>query len=211
MIVTCNQCSHRSEINAELTKILVCQHCFHAYEISGNNLISGGQFPFVPEDMTPLKIGSAGVAETKPFVVSGRIRYEFGESYFNHWVLYFKDKTWMWLGEGYGIYTLFRPAGHFLEKSAIDKIEIGTSVRVSKNKAFITTLIEQSTGFTAEGELPFMLSQFSTFNLIEGSDSHNELVGFKIFSNGEVESYQGFFSDFDHFQFTNLRQLNGWI
>ena len=63
------------------------------------NLEAVGKVADLPEDPSPIQIGTEGVYRNKPFVVIGRILYEYEQGGWNEWHLMFSDSTSGWLSD----------------------------------------------------------------------------------------------------------------
>ena len=53
----------------------------------------------LPVDPSPIQIGTEGIYRNKPFVVIGRILYEYDQGGWNEWHLMFNDGTSGWLSD----------------------------------------------------------------------------------------------------------------
>ena len=61
------------------------------------NLEAVGKVADLPEDPSPIQIGTEGIYRNKPFVVIGRIVYEYEQGGWNEWHVMFSDSTSGWL------------------------------------------------------------------------------------------------------------------
>ena len=77
----------------------VCPYCRSILVRHDVNLEAVGNVADLPDDPSPIQIGTEGIYRNKPFVVIGRILYEYEQGRWNEWHLIFNDGTSGWLSD----------------------------------------------------------------------------------------------------------------
>src|SRR5687768_7196983 len=104
----CPVCSHLLPFSGDQTNIIICQSCQSTINRnSDGGLQNKPQFPIL-DKVEVIQPGTTGVWEKQAFTVLGRFRTWFEESVFNYWTLQFSNGEIVWLGEGYGIYSIVK-------------------------------------------------------------------------------------------------------
>jgi hypothetical protein len=191
---------------------IVCPKCLSVVKKDNSSVLHSLSDNKIPEDMSPLMIGTTGKWADKSFEIVGRIKYVSGSRYTNQWVLAWADGSVGWLGEGYGFYSM-------LKKDSLAKIpasfiqvkKAGQSFKSLENIVFYVDNIVSNNTFYCEGELPEEVLFSKEFISIESTNSKLEVALIDVYSKTEIHFYSGKIVDFQSMHFTNLRDLNGWI
>lgn len=209
MIINCPKCSVSIIFESDLSKSFSCTSCNTL--VKKDSLIHYDSFKSIQlrEDMSPIKIGTMGEFERKPFTIRGRVQYHFRSSYHNYWLGYFTNQTWFYLTEGYGTYTFTCPSNNTLKIKNQSELKPGKTIKISPYSIYVIDQITECTSMALEGEFPFNIEEFKPFFLLEASNDASEIQSFHLLP-GQQRAFQSKCLEFDDFNFTNLRNLNGW-
>lgn len=115
-------------------------------------LVVQGKVSAMARDLSPIQVGARGVDEGRAFEVIGGLRRKHDTARWNEWLLSYADGSHGWLGEGNGLWRIFRtsmpaPRVDIAQLSAGDALELG-------GKAWRVTERAQAVALAAEGALP---------------------------------------------------------
>src|SRR5919112_428063 len=94
----------------------VCQYCSSILLRHDIDLDKVGEVASIPEDASPIQLGTEGVYANTAFQVIGRILYEYEQGGWNEWHLIFNDGKSGWLSDAqleYAVSFLSTPAPDF--------------------------------------------------------------------------------------------------
>ena len=167
-----------------------------------------GEVADLPPDSSPLQIASEGVYKNKPFVVVGRIIYEYRQGGWNEWHVIFSDGVSGWVSEAqleYAISFLTPPPGPLPKSEMVfrqNKFQWnGTEYEVMS--------ITQARYKGVEGELPFEFwdKEEVTFVDLRTADGR---FGTIDYSGDEPLLFLGEAVEFEDLHLKNLREFEGW-
>jgi len=167
-----------------------------------------GEVADLPPDSSPLQIGSEGVYGGKPFVVVGRILYEYELGFWNEWHLIFNDGKSGWLSDAqldYDVSFLTPPPGELPANNALV-----TGNRFQWNGAEYEVASMTSARYKGvQGELPFEYWDKSDSLFV---DLRTAMGGFATIDYSETPPllFLGEAVDFDALRLKNLREFEGW-
>jgi hypothetical protein len=184
----------------------------------------------LPEDMSPLQIGTGGFYHTMRFTIIGRMKMSWENGLWNEWFLYMDNGRKGWLAEAQGSYAislewdaLYAPEQEALNKTitliqdaiakrSIIKNSINTvlgSYVTLGNHSFKIVDIKYATCIGSEGELPFSAPKGRntlSLDLLAGGD---EFACIEI-CEGKQRIYIGHYVQWDEMRCDNVRLLEGW-
>ncbi len=138
----------------------VCDYCRSAILRDGDTLRAAGKVATVPEDVSPLQLGTRGRFDGQAFELVGRVRWQWTDGGWNEWLALYDDGRHGWLGEAMGRFMLLGEAGQGGRQLAIvRKIAgggmpvVGESGSLAGTK-YVATDVRQVTCVASEGELP---------------------------------------------------------
>jgi hypothetical protein len=186
----------------------VCPYCRSILVRHDVNLEAVGTVADLPVDPSPIQIGTEGVYRGKPFVVIGRILYEYEQGRWNEWHLMFSDSTSGWLSDASLEYAVsFQkpvpsnvPPAHDLPR--------GWTQHVDNIKLEVTS-ITRAHYAGVEGELPFEYwgKQDVMFADMRSADSHFATIDY---SEQPPLLFVGEALEFEDLRLKNLKQIEGW-
>src|SRR5262245_47683528 len=132
----------------------VCPFCRSILVRHDLNLERVGRVADLPEDISPIQLGTEGFYGGKSFVAVGRIVYDYAEGSWNEWHLGFNDGSSGWLSDAQLEYAL----SHFVETkfplAQWNQVHRGQRFRWDDTLYEVTT-ITKARYRGVEGELPF--------------------------------------------------------
>ena len=184
-----------------------CEYCRSILVRHDVDLTRVGEVGDIPDDPSPLQIGTEGVYRGKSFQIIGRIVYEYENGNWNEWHLIFNDGVSGWLSDAMLEYAV---SFHFVPPqpppSAV--LQTGTPFHWN-NTTYILTSVTHAHYGGVQGELPFtywdksdvdfadLRTTDGRFATIDGSDTPPMV-------------FLGEFVDFASLKLTNLRPVEGW-
>lgn len=184
-----------------------CPYCTSILVRTDVDIQKVGEVSAYPADPSPIMIGTEGVYENKPFVVLGRICYEYSEGGWNEWHIVFNTGESAWLSDAQLQYaitkiTTWPPAFASLS------LDVGTVVDVSGTFYTVTT-VTRANYRAVEGELPFQFWDKTqcTFVDLRTPDARFMTVDF---TENPPLLFAGKTVSFDELKLKNLRQFEGW-
>lgn len=208
---SCQQCNGEIHIKSKNSISYVCPSCFSGYKLETGGMTKVHTTPSVPEDMTPLKIGTTGKYDSRNFEIIGRIRYQYDEGYLNQWNVLFDDGKSGYLGEAYGGFSVYEKMNYKFELNKISHVSIFKIIDFPEKKKFSVTAISNNTGYSCEGELYDSSIVPIGFVSIELSGAKMEMAMINVYAKQSYEVFLGKFFDFEELKFKNSRELNEWI
>ena len=182
----------------------VCAYCRSLLARTDASLQTVGKVAVVPEDFSPLQVGTRGEFEHRSFALIGRIRKVWSEGSWNEWCAQFGDGTLGWLAEAQGdlVMTFERPislAPQTLEPDSAVVLE-GQRFQVSDVKAVSCA--------GAEGELASYAPGAQTMTSI---DLRGPGLAFATIERSDkTRVFVGRFVQFEDCRFQHLRAMEGW-
>ncbi|MGH9660870.1 MAG: DUF4178 domain-containing protein [Bryobacteraceae bacterium] len=168
-----------------------------------------GEVADLPPDSSPIQIATEGVWRNKPFVVVGRILYEYAQGGWNEWHVIFNDSSSGWVSDAqleYAISFLTPVSGAL---PAPGEIQRGQAFQWN-NTSYQVTSITRAKYRGVEGELPFEywdkdevpFADLRTFDgnfaTLDYSDEAHPLL------------FAGHAVEFEELALKNLREFEGW-
>lgn len=207
--LSCPSCGAPLRFRTKTSLFVVCSYC-SSYVIRNDREIELiGKMAQLPEDLSPIQIGTSGRYDRTHFYVAGRIIYSWVDGVWNEWYLIFDDYKIAWLGEAQGEFMITYPleAGDLPSQS---DLSLGQNFEVL-GKNFKLKDIKEVSYLGSEGELPFKAESnyrstvydFSCDNLfltIEYPESHEEPF-----------AYYGKYVELEKLNLKNIRYLEGWV
>src|SRR5262249_41934818 len=88
----------------------VCEYSKSILVRTDVDITKVGQVADLPPDSSPIQINTEGVYRNKPFVVAGRIIYEYEQGGWNEWHIILGDGSSAWLSDAQNEYAVSFPA-----------------------------------------------------------------------------------------------------
>jgi len=186
----------------------VCPYCRSILVRHDVNLEAVGKVADLPEDPSPIQLGTEGIYRDKAFVAVGRILYAYDEGRWNEWHLLFNDGSSGWLSDAsleYAVSFL-----HQLPQGIPQPHELSREFRLNvDNIAFEVTTITRARYEGVEGELPFEYWD-KTDLMFADMRSANSRFATIDYSEDPPLLFLGEALDFEDLHFKNLKAIEGW-
>jgi hypothetical protein len=182
----------------------VCAYCRSLLVRSDVGVESIGKVAMVPDDVSPLRLGTSGLYEKRPFRLVGRIRKVWSQGSWSEWCALFGDGALGWLAEAQGdlVMTFERPIALQQQKIAPE------AVVVLEGERFQVSDIKQVVCSGAEGELS---SYSPNAKPMISVDLRGPGLAFATIERSDkVRIFVGRFVEFGECNFQGLRALEGW-
>jgi hypothetical protein len=185
----------------------VCEFCRSILVRRDLDLAKAGTVADLPADSSPIQIATEGVWRNRPFLVVGRILYEYEFGGWNEWHLVFSDGTSGWLSDAqarYGV-TFLTPMAGLPPHAGVAR---GQQYRWN-GALYEVTCLTRARYRGVEGELPFEYwdKDEVLFADLETQDARFATLDY---SDPEPLLFLGEAVEFDDLHLKNLRQFEGW-
>jgi len=207
-IANCPQCGAPVQFRWSGSVQTVCEFCKSILVRSDVDLAKVGTVADLPPDASPLQIGSEGQFEGKPFMVIGRIIYEYELGGWNEWHIVFSDSTSGWLADAQLEYDVsFAKTGGAPPPPA-DQIFRGQAFDLDGRRYEVTSMTKAHYK-GVQGELPFQYwdKQEVLFADLRTNDGH---FGTIDYTENPPLVFLGRAATFDELRLKNLREFEGW-
>jgi hypothetical protein len=183
----------------------VCDFCKSILIRTDLDLQRVGQVSDLPENSSPIQIGTAGIFAKKSFSVIGRIIYEYDQGNWNEWHFITNDGTSGWLSDAQLNYAVTFPVqGQKVPREC----EIGQQYTWNSQNYIVST-ITKAHYRGVEGELPFQYWDKSDV-VFTDLMSHSENFATIDYSEDPPLLFLGESVEFDDLKLKNLRSFEGW-
>lgn len=186
----------------------VCSFCRSILVRDYLDLRKVGEVADLPQDSSPIQIRTEGIYKNKPFVIVGRILYEYDQGGWNEWHAVFNDGSSGWISDAQLEYDV-----SFLVKTPQILPPSGDAYRgkqyVLENIPFQVTSRTAAHYRGVEGELPFEYWDKSDV-VFADLRSRDGKFGTIDYTDNPPLLYLGEPAEFKDLHFRNLRQFEGW-
>ena len=205
MTANCPNCGAPVRFRFSNAVQTVCEYCRSVLVRHDVTLERVGKVADVPDDASPIRIGTEGVYGAKGFEVVGRIVYEYELGAWNEWHLAFNDNSSGWLSDAQLEYavTFLAPAQALPSNAAR-----GKTFSWNGDEYEVTTLT-RARNRTVEGELPF---EYWDKAEVTFADLRTTSARFATIDYSEMPPllFLGEAVEFDALKLRNLRDFEGW-
>jgi len=184
-----------------------CPYCSSILVRTDVDLEKVGEVSSYPNDPSPIMVGTEGVFENKPFVVVGRICYEYENGGWNEWHIVYSNSESGWLSDAQLQYTVTKLLPWPKSLYGV-KLDPGTMVEV--NDVFYTVTTVTNAKYRAvEGELPFQFWDKTVCRFVDLRTPDARFLTID-FTEEPALLFSGRSVGFDDLNLKNLRQFEGW-
>ncbi len=229
----CPSCGAEVAFQSNVSVYAVCKYCNSMIVRHDIDVESIGKMAALPDDMSPLQIGTDGFYRGRRFGIIGRLKMGWVDGAWNEWFLMTDDASRGWLVEAQGNFAVCFEVDYskepaltkIIEKlsdSSITKqIKTGEVVKLSKlpvkldsylkinKEEFKVVDIKSATCIGSEGELPFNAIKDRKSICVDLLGSRNRFATIEITDNG-TRVYIGNYIDWNELRCQRLRPLEGW-
>ena len=207
-IANCPNCGARIEFRWSSAVQTTCKFCRSILVRHDVDLTKVGEVADLPPDSSPIQIATEGIYRNKPFVVVGRILYEYEKGGWNEWNMVFSDGVSGWLSDTQEEYAVSFPATPPQPLPAPENVERGQKA-LWNGVRYVVTCLTRARFRGVEGELPFEYwdKEERLFVDLRSADGRCATIDY---SHAEPLLFLGEAAEFDDLHLKNLRQFEGW-
>lgn len=203
--VNCPNCGAKITFRWSGSVQTVCDFCKSILIRSDLDLQKVGQVADLPQNSSPIQIGTDGIFSKYSFSVIGRIIYEYDQGNWNEWHFVTNLGTSGWLSDAQLNYAVTFPAhGQNLPREC----KIGEQY-IWDNQKYVVSTITRAHYRGVEGELPFQYWDKSEVVFIDLM-SHSEKFATIDCSEDPPLLFLGESVEFDDLKLKNVRSFEGW-
>lgn len=231
----CPSCGAEVVFQSKLSVYAVCKYCSSMIVRHDVDVEAIGKMATLPDDMTPIQIGTECDYRGNFLRVIGRMKVGWENGSWNEWFAVSDDGRKGWLAEAQGCYAvsfesnealqsinekgLGQKASEFFgqfvnnkesqvsaEPSSIP--ELGSYLKINNQKLKVVD-IKKAVCIGSEGELPFSAPQGRKTTTIDLLGLFGEFASIEI-ENDEWRIYSGHYVEWDELRCRNLRSLEEW-
>ena len=212
---SCPNCGAPIAFRSVDLPVKVCDHCRSAILRGGDGLKAIGTIAEVPEDVSPLELGTRGRDGARAFELVGRVRWRWAAGGWNEWLALFDNGATGWLGESMGRYMLLRPVEAARVKGdAVRRMEASGTVPLGSQAIIDETVytvadVKAVTCAGSEGELPFSAPLGLAATSVDLSTADERCASIQN-DGGTVSVYAGRYVTLADIAATDLRAFEGW-
>ena len=216
--VACPACGAPVPLVSAALPYAVCGHCQTLILREGDDLKAIGKSAVLPFDVSPIQIGTRGIADSQRFEVIGRVRWGWSDGSWNEWLLSVGTNTsnsgTAWLGEAMGMYVITAEAPELLETplgrqfAGGADIPLGATMDVA-GAHFTATDIKQAHSLGGEGQLPFPCPVDWTMTNVDFRSEAGGALSLQRDGDG-VSAWRGRYVALDELKPVGLRKITGW-
>ncbi len=230
----CPSCGAEVAFQSNVSVYAVCKYCNSMIVRHDIDVESIGKMAALPDDMSPLQIGTEGFYRGRRFGIIGRFKMGWADGFWNEWFLMTDDSSRGWLVEAQGNFAVcfevdyskdpalkkimqqlsdssitenLKNTGKVTKRNALP-FKLGSYLTISKEE-FKVVDIKSATCVGSEGELPFSAIKGRKSICIDLLGSRNRFATIEIADNG-TRVYLGNYIGWNELRCQRLRPLEGW-
>lgn len=150
----CPNCSAPIRFRWSSAVQTTCESCRSVIVRHDVDVEAIGEVSDLPQDASPIQLGTEGTYEGRAFTVVGRIVYAWADGGWNEWHLVFADGSSRWLSDAQAEYAITALVSPTQPLPAADALEVGTPYAWQRRALQVATLTT-ARYVGVEGELPF--------------------------------------------------------
>ncbi len=208
MKANCPSCGAEVQFKSSISVFSVCDYCKSMIVRHDMDLESLGKTAQLPDDVSPLKIGSRGKYNNASFEVIGRLKVAWSEGYWNEWFILFDDGKHIWLAEAMGFFMLSSEVQQADKIPHLSKIKIGSRYELIPSHMYSADDIKEAVCIGSEGELPFKGLSGRKSTSVDLSNPSGEFACIEYSKQDGSRLFIGKYVEFKNLSLTNLRDLS---
>jgi len=226
----CPSCGADVVFQSAQSVYAVCAYCQSMVVRTDVDVKAIGTMAALPDDMSPLQLGTGGTFDGADFTIIGRLKIGWRDGLWNEWHMLMSDGRRGWIGEAQGSFSVsFEVENLAAEAEALQAIERfnyllkagegreawpdGESAPgfsfVLAGQRLRAVDIKQATCLGSEGELPFAAPKGRRTVAVDCVGAQGQFATLET-DGSSYAAYAGRYVEWDAFRFSNLRPLEGW-
>lgn len=166
-MITCPSCGAPHDIHNPGIITIVCEYCGNAVYWDSQKIQNAGKQSILPEGFSRFYRGATGKLLNKSFFVLGRVRYSFGNGFWDEWFLEIENSEIVWLTEDNHEFA-YQTKIENIKIPDFSTIRIGSRLNFN-NTDFIIQEIGQAECMGVEGDLPIYIQTGEKYPFADGS------------------------------------------
>ena len=102
----CPACGVSLDADERFAHLVTCPWCHSSFILDEHAARVTGEMAVLPPTPSPFVLGATGRIMDRAFTIVGRVRYGWGQGYWDEWFLGFEDGSMAWISEDEGNFTL---------------------------------------------------------------------------------------------------------
>lgn len=224
----CPSCAAEVVFQSNISVYAVCKYCNSMIVRRDVDVESIGTMAALPDDMSPLQIGTGGYYNGLRFTIIGRMKMSWYDGAWNEWFLYSDDGRRGWLAEAQGSYGICFELDETMYPN-YDEVFDYKNKNSEKQRTLEETLARQKVGYYvtlnnkrfkvvdskyvicvgSEGELPFAAPKGRKTLTIDLVSCSGEFASIEVMGDKQ-RIYMGNYVEWDELRCQNFRELEGW-
>ena len=212
----CPSCGAQAEFSSNLSVYAVCKYCSSMIVRHDLDVEAIGTMAALPEDMSPLQLGTEGNYQGRHFSLIGRMKMGWEDGSWNEWFMATDDGRKGWLAEAQGFYAICfetdPPPLDFAVRAIKQQKQntrfIGSSL-VLDNARLNVVDTKKASCIGSEGELPLAAPRGRLVVSVDLLGSRGEFASVEI-ETGKQRAYIGRYVGWNEMRCTNTRTFDGW-
>ena len=192
--LNCPSCGGSINLKDRFSKLAICEWCGTTLVVKDHGLDPTGKTAKLADYPSRFSVGCRGTITGKKFTARGRLRYDYGDGFWDEWYIVFVDGKKGWLQEDEGEFAIYHKQKIKSEIPDFDSIRVGSRMNLNDYSIFVS---EKGSAEIAggEGELLFEIYPGETVKYFEGN-ADGKLVSVE-FSENEIGMSIGEDLDFE--------------
>ena len=186
-----------------------CDYCHSILVRHDVDLAKVGVVADLPPNGSPIQIGTEGLFGDKPFVVVGRIIYEYDAGSWNEWHIVFSDGASGWLSDAQLEYAVSMLSKQSFPLPAPDRMTRGLQFQW-ENVVYTVTTVTEANYRGVEGELPFEYWDKSRVIFADLRTSDGRFATVDYSDPQQPLLFLGRAVEYDQLGLRNVREFEGW-
>jgi hypothetical protein len=215
LTVSCPNCGAAATFRSPALPCRICDYCHSMLVRSDGGVTNVGEAAVLPFDVSPVQIGTRGIADDQGFEVIGRVRWAWTDGSWNEWLLLFADGSHGWLGDAMGQFMLLREQPIATARARVLREVVngreaipGTEAEVAGIKMWVADAREVLC-IAAEGELPFTAPPGWRVYSVDLKSADGDCASLQR-DREEATFYTGRYVTLAELQPRGLRAIEGW-
>ncbi len=165
--INCPSCGAGHDIRNPGIVTIVCEYCGNAVYWDEKKVESAGKQSILPEGFSRLYRGGTGTLKNRRFFVLGRVRYSFGNGFWDEWFLEFSGQSIGWLTEDNHEFAL-ETRCRVKRLPAFSALSPGFRLTV-RDIPFVIEEVGNAECLGVEGDLPIAAQSGETYRFADAS------------------------------------------
>lgn len=208
MVLSCPACGAEVLFKSRASIFGVCSFCNSTLVRHDMNIESLGKMSEMPQDMSPLQIGTTGIFENSKFEIVGRQRIGWENGTWNEWYLHFDSGKDGWLADAQGFYMVSFQILEQFKIPDLGNLKVAQSFQINGGN-FTVDDIHEVACIGSQGELPVRSIQGRKSTSVDLIGTADQFGNIDYSVEGD-RLFLGKYIDFENLKFMNLREIDGW-